>query len=249
MNRLRREKMHKHITEHGSATVGELKKLFPEVSVMTIHRDLDYLELNGLITRVRGGALASMTAMEPVFTERERENSAAKDLIAQKAAALIRPGSTVFLDAGTTALAIASHIPDIHISVFTIGPNIALELLRHEKVSVNLCGGNLNRDNLALSGRSTLAMLAQVNIDIAFIGTGGYTAENGFTGGREDEARTKKLVIKKARTRVAVMDSSKVGRILPFTFARLEDFEYVVGDGKLPEELTVQAAACPITIL
>ncbi len=84
MNRLRREKMRKHITEQGSATVGELKKLFPEVSVMTIHRDLDYLELNGLITRVRGGALASMTTMEPVFTERERENSAAKDLIAQK---------------------------------------------------------------------------------------------------------------------------------------------------------------------
>ena len=64
MNRLRREKMRKHITEQGSATVGELKKLFPEVSVMTIHRDLDYLELNGLITRVRGGALASMTTME-----------------------------------------------------------------------------------------------------------------------------------------------------------------------------------------
>ena len=144
---------------------------------------------------------------------------------------------------------IDAFLQDMELSVFTTGPNIAVELMKLSRPSINICGGNLSRDNLALSGRSTLDMIAGINIDTAFIGTGGYTAESGFTGGKESEAAVKALVISKARTAVALTDSSKIGRILPFTFARLPDFNAVVNDGRLPASFLDEAKRLNITVL
>jgi len=249
MNSLRREKLLRYIELKEAATLKEMQALFPDVSLMTIHRDLEYLEERGAILRVRGGAQAISDSVEPRFEMREQENSGSKNIIAQKAIPLIKPGSSIFLDAGTTSFALARIMPDIDVNIFTIGPNIAVELMKLNNPSINLCGGNLNRANLALSGQSTLDMIAEINIDTAFIGTGGYTQENGFTGGKESEARAKSLVIRKARTVVALMDSSKLGRILPFTFAKLSDFNYVVNDGRLPEDFLAEAARLNVTVI
>jgi len=249
MNGLRREKLLRYIEEKEAATLKEMKALFPDVSLMTIHRDLEYLEQRGIIQRVRGGAQAIGTAVEPIFEAREQENSAFKRLIAQKAISLIKPGSSIFLDSGTSCFALARLMPDVEVNIFTIGPNIAIELMKLNNPSINICGGNLNRANLALSGQNTLDMIAEINIDTAFIGTGGYTRENGFTGGKESEARAKALVIKKARTVVALMDSSKLGKILPFTFARLSDFNYIINDGILPEDFLEEAGHLNVTII
>lgn len=223
--------------------------MIPNVSVMTIHRDLEFLEEKGLIFRVRGGAQAKRTEVEPVFETREQENSSLKNIIARKALTLIHAGSSIFLDAGTSSFALARLMPDINISIFTTGPNIAIELMKLNNPSINICGGNLNRANLAISGQSTIDMIAEINIDTAFIGTGGYTHENGFTGGRESEARTKSLVINKARTVVALMDSSKIGRILPFSFAKLTDFDFIINDGSLTEDFITEAIRHNITVL
>lgn len=249
MNSVRREKILGFIEESGAATVKQLSALFPGVSLMTIHRDLDFLEAENLIERVRGGARLPQSSVEPRFETRERVNSGYKRIIAQKALLLIQPGSAVFIDAGTTGLALARLLSDMELSVFTTGPNIAVELMKLTRPSINICGGNLSRDNLALSGRSTLDMIAGINIDTAFIGTGGYTAESGFTGGKESEAAVKALVISKARTAVALTDSSKIGRILPFTFARLPDFDAVVNDGRLPASFLDEAKRLNITVL
>lgn len=249
MNSLRRDRMLKYIEDNAAATLKQLHALFPGVSTMTIHRDLAYLAKKGAILRIRGGAQAASNAVEPVFEAREQENSVFKDAMAKKALALIKPGSSVFLDAGTSCLAIARQMPDIDISIFTIGPNIAIELMRLRNPSINICGGNLNRANLALSGQNTLDMISEINIDTAFIGTGGYTHENGFTGGKESEARTKSLVVKKARTVVALMDSSKISKVLPFSFARLTDIDFVINDGRLPDDFIAEAQRLNVSII
>lgn len=223
--------------------------MIPNVSIMTIHRDLEFLEEKGLVLRVRGGAQAKGTEVEPIFETREQENSSLKNIIALKALKLINTGSSLFLDAGTSSFTLARLMPDINISIFTTGPNIAIELMKMNNPSINICGGNLNRANLAISGQNTIDMIAEINIDTAFIGTGGYTHENGFTGGRESEARTKALVIKKARTVVALMDSSKIGKILPFSFAKLSDFNYIINDGNLSEEFLSEANRLNITVI
>lgn len=230
MNRMRQEKIKQYIQQNKLASIKELQALCPEVSLMTIHRDLDLLEKQHFIMKVRGGARSLTHTSDPGYAVREEENIQSKEAIAQKALPLIVPDSAVFFDAGTTALALARALPDISLHVFTTSPVIALELCRLSLPSINLCCGNLNRSNLALSGQSTLNMLKDINIDLAFLGVSGCSAEHGFTCGKESEMLVKRLVIQKARTSVALMDATKLTRLMPFTFAELEDFDYVVGD-------------------
>lgn len=249
MNSLRRDKMLKFIEENNSATLKQLHTLFPQLSTMTIHRDLEFLAQKGAIRRIWGGAQVVSNAVEPEFEAREQENSVFKESMAKKALSLIKPGGSIFLDAGTSCFALARLMPDIDVNIFTTGPNIAIELMKLRNPSINICGGNLNRANLSLSGQNTLDMISEINIDTAFIGAGGYSLENGFTGGKESEARVKSLVVKKARVVVALADSSKIGKTLPFTFAKLLDFHYIINDGRLPAYFLNDAKNMNITVL
>ncbi len=249
MNVERRERIRESAEGRDFIGIRELREMFPEVSVMTLHRDLDALEAAGFLRKVRGGARVVRHATEPLFDLRTHANMEEKLIIARKAAALVRPDSSVFLDAGTTNLVLARELPDTRLDVFTTGPNIALELCRLENYSVNLCGGNINRSNLAISGQSTLDMLANINIDLAFIGVSGCDAECGFTCGKESEMLVKRLVIKKARTSVLLCDASKLGRILPFTFAAFGEADCIICESEPPEEYLRAAHGAGMTVL
>ena len=112
-----------------------------------------------------------------------------------------------------------------------------------------MCGGTLNRSNQAVSGASTLAQLSDINIAIAFIGVSGYTPEGGFTCGKEDEMLVKRLVMGKAARKVILMDSSKYGKILPYTFGDVGDADFIVSDNELPEEFVRKAQEADVTVL
>ena len=252
MNQLRREKIGKYIQEKGAVTVKELSALFPDVSLMTIHRDLEKLEQEGVINRTRGGAVSAVqgsSITEAKLEARMHTNMKAKREMAAKALKLIEQGSAVFLDAGTSSMALAQAMPDMDINIFTTGPNIALELGRLAVPTIHMCGGTLNRFNQAVSGQSTLQMLEQINIATAFLGVSGYTDEGGFTCGKEDEMLVKRLMLQKAGQTVILMDSSKCGKILPYTFGNVEDVDYIITDGGLPEELVRRAEAAGTKIL
>ncbi len=252
MNQLRRERIGKYIQEKGAVTVKEVSALFPDVSLMTIHRDLEKLEEEGLIIRTRGGAVSATSAGSPTEVKLEarmQTNWKEKREMAQKALRLLEPGSAVFLDAGTSNMALAQAVPDMDINIFTTGPNIVLELGKLSIPTVHMCGGTLNRFNQAVSGQSTLQMLEQINIATAFLGVSGYTEENGFTCGKEDEMLVKRLMMRKAGKKVILMDSSKCGRILPYTFGNVEDVDYIVSDGRLPEEVRERAEQAGTVVL
>jgi DeoR family transcriptional regulator of aga operon len=229
-------------------SIKELRELCPNVTPMTLHRDLEALQREGAIVKIRGGARVFSHTNDSSFLSRERENVAAKELIASKSLSLIRDGMSVFFDAGTTSLFIIRALPDIALNIFTTGANFAPDLQRLNNASITLCCGNLNRSNMALSGQSTLDFLEKINIDLGFIGVSGYTDDNGFTCGKESEMLVKKLVIQKARTPAAIMDSSKLAKIMPYTFASLPDFEYVVCDA-MPEAFLSLARGRKVTVL
>ena len=162
MNQLRREKIGKYIQEKGAVTVKELSALFPDVSLMTIHRDLEKLEQEGVINRTRGGAVSAVqgsSITEAKLEARMHSYMKAKREMAAKALKLIEQGSAVFLVAGTSSMALAQAMPDMDINIFTTGPNIALELGRLAVPTIHMCGGTLNRFNQAVSGQSTLQIL------------------------------------------------------------------------------------------
>jgi DeoR/GlpR family transcriptional regulator of sugar metabolism len=249
MYSIRQEQMREYIEQKNVVTIKELQLLFPDVSLMTIHRDLDALEHNGIVVKFRGGAKSVRHSGDPEFNVRMRENNSCKDVIARKALSLIQPNSSVFLDASTTNLALAKNLPDINLNIFTTGPSIALELCRLHNPVVTLCCGTINRKNLALSGQNTLEMLSGINIDMAFIGVSGCSVDAGFTCGTESDMLVKRLVISKARTSVVMCSRDKFSCLMPYTFARIEDVDYIIGDTVLPETFAAAAQSAGVTIL
>lgn len=238
----------RYVTTHKEATVEELSSLC-NVSAMTIHRDLSEIDGNDNIVKIRGGARLVQGTMEHFFTDRTSENAAQKDLIGEKTASLLTPGIAVYLDAGTTTLAVARHMPDIDINLFTTAPTIAMELLRTQKPSINLCAGNLDRNNLMLTGYFTLAMIDQINIDVAILATSGFSPQCGFTCAVETQMAVKQAAIRRAKKVYMVMDSSKIGKDYPFTFTTPEEVDCLIMESEPPSELAAIAEKYGITII
>ena len=249
MNTIRQAKMREFIEQNHVVTIRELQALFPDVSFMTIHRDLDALEKQGVVVKIRGGAKSVRHTGDIGFDERMQENNAGKSAIAQKAISLIQPHSSVFLDASTTNLMLARQLPDMNLNVFTTGPNIAVELCRLSNPVVTLCCGTINRKNLALSGQNTLEMLEKINIDIAFIGVSGCSVDAGFTCGTEGDMLVKKLMIEKARRSVIMCGKEKFRCLMPYTFANLRDVDYLVCDEEPPKAFRKAAEEAGVTVL
>ena len=249
MNHIRQERILRYIEQNNVASIKELQALCPDVSLMTIHRDLQTLENQGMVVKIRGGARSVRHTGDPGFDVRMQENNSAKATIAHKALELIQPNSSVFLDASTTNLVLARSLPDISLNIFTTGPSIALELCRLHNPTVTVCCGAINRKNLALSGQNTLEMLDKVNIDLAFIGVSGCSVEAGFTCGTEGDMLVKHRVIQKARTSVIMCDRGKLSRLMPYTFARLEDVDCLISDGPMPDSFAQAAKQAGVRLL
>ncbi|MEE1279314.1 MAG: DeoR/GlpR family DNA-binding transcription regulator [Oscillospiraceae bacterium] len=241
MNTIRREQMLEFIKAKKTVSLKELIQMFSDVSTMTIHRDLDYMEKKGVIERVRGGARylpPEFDHREPAFIEREVANRGQKEIIARKAVSLIRSGSSIFIDSGTTTMALASLIEDVPLNVVTNSPNIAVALSDRSLVNLTLCGGTLEKRNLSLYGSGAVSTIEKINIDLAFVVPSGFTAESGFSCGNDGEAVVKSLICKKARSVALLIDSSKLDKVMPFTFASAEDIDYLICDKPLPSELS-----------
>ena len=249
MNSIRQQLIQEYIEKNHVATIRELHALCPDVSVMTIHRDLDALEQRGFLVKVRGGARSVRHSGDIGFDIRLQENIEGKLVIAQKALSLIQPHATIFLDASTTNLILARKLPEIPLNIFTTGPNIAVELCRLPDANITVCCGTLNRKNMALSGANTQQMLEKINIDMAFIGVSGCFADAGFTCGTEADMMVKRTAIRRARTNVMMCDSTKFSRLMPYTFAGFDDVQYLISDDHVPEHICQTAKAHGVVIL
>ena len=249
MYNYRQEQMKNFIEKQNVVTIKQLRQLFPEVSLMTIHRDLDHLEACGTVVKFRGGARSVRHKGDPEFNVRMRQNNLEKSVIAQKALQLIQPNTAIFLDASTTNLALAKILPDINLNIVTTGPSIALELCRLHNPVVTMCCGTINRKNLAVSGQNTLEMLENINIDVAFIGVSGCSVEAGFTCGTEGDMLVKQMVIQKARTSVAMCGREKFSCLMPYTFAKICDVDYLISDQTLPENIAQALEGSSVTVL
>ncbi len=249
MNSIRQQQILDYIEKNHVVTIRALQELCPDVSLMTIHRDLDALELRGSIVKVRGGARSVRHTGDLGYDIRMQENVEGKLLMAEKALTLLRPNATVFLDASTTNLMLARKMPDIPLNIFTTGPNIAVELARLQNPNITMCCGTLNRKNMALSGPNTQQMLENINIDMAFIGVSGCFAEAGFTCGTEADMVIKRTVIRRARTSVVMCDSTKFSRLMPYTFAGFEDVQYLISDRKVPDAVAKIGEEHGVTVL
>lgn len=241
---IRRREINAFLQARGAVTIADLTEHFPGVSGMTIRRDLEKLERQGELVRIRGGArsLANLSLIrEAAYTQRVAENYDAKSIIAAKAARFVTPGLSLYIDAGTTCMAFTKQLDADNLFVLTPAPNIAMELARNPRVTVTLTGGQLNRDTYTLTGFNAVEYVKTLNIQVAFMAASAFSLRDGFTCGYFQEAELKRLIIRKAQKVVLLMDTSKVGHCLPYTFARLPAIDVLVTDAPLPDEY-IQAA-------
>ncbi len=240
------------IDKRGKLSLKQLGEYFPRVSQMTLRRDLFLLEEQGKIIRVRGGAMSvrdvQKTSGEP-YVKKTTIHTDEKIEIAQKAAGLIDEGASIFLDAGTTALYLAKEMPDVFCNVFTNGLAVATELCKKKNVVVNLLGGQLIKDNLSTASSFSSVYFADTNFELAIISAAAFTPENGFSCGSQLEAELFKVVCKKAKFTYMMLDSSKIGKIKPYTFAHTEDINVIITDDAFPDALKEQFKALDIVVL
>jgi DeoR/GlpR family transcriptional regulator of sugar metabolism len=230
----RRQQILNLLEETGNLNVSELSDRF-SVSVVTIRKDLDNLESEGLLQRTFGGAVFShRSRFNRSFLERGQQYRREKCAIAAAAYSYIKDGDTIMLDAGTTTLALAQHLRS-HIRsalVITCSVPAALEL-SSAGYDILLLGGMVRNKSLALLGRETLRIIEQYRADKAFLGSSGFTAEMGHTTPNPEDAQVKEAILRSANETYVLVDSSKYGHRCLTSFARLRDVDLTITDGGL----------------
>jgi DeoR/GlpR family transcriptional regulator of sugar metabolism len=182
------------------------------VSPATVRRDLQSMHERKLLQRVRGGAtLRPLNRAEPVFQNKQSQNTEAKQRIAEAALELIEDHDRIYLDGGSTVLMLARLLDQREdLTVVTNSLMAAAELMTSPHRLV-LVGGEFRRLSRTLVGPLTAPIIDGIHVDKAFMGTIGFTLNEGMTTTDANEAFTKECVMKHANQVILLADSSKLG--------------------------------------
>jgi DeoR/GlpR family transcriptional regulator of sugar metabolism len=213
------------------------------VSAMTLRRDLDEMEREGLLERIRGGAVRPQGAApvivdtdEPEFQKRMDRALTAKEAIAAEADRLLAEVRTLAIDVGTTTLCLARRLGETRqAKVFTNNLRVA-QALADGAPEVYLAGGRVRPIEQAVGGPSALAQFGALWFDAAVIGVSGITAEGFFDYSYED-AEMKRIYFTRASRRIVLADSGKFNRKSLVEVGRLAEATDLVTDAPPPEHL------------
>jgi DeoR/GlpR family transcriptional regulator of sugar metabolism len=220
-------------------TVASLARQF-DLSEVSIRRNLEQLEQAGLIKRVHGGAQALTRPGQPsVYDARLLYRIAEKRAIGQAAAALIRPGETLFLDSGTTVLEVARAIPEAllergGLTLVTRSLVIAGELRRYRQARLIVLGGIYVHDFDDFVGHQVESALDELHVTTLFVGADGVSPERGLTTDNVLEAGLYRQMTRIAERVVVVTDSGKIGLDKLQTILPFEDLHTFITDAGAP---------------
>lgn len=210
----RHRKILEIINQNGSVIVQELARLFQVVPI-TIRRDLERLEKEGLLVRIHGGAVANP---EPVVAKslntKVSLNQEAKARIGAKAAAMVQAGETVILDEGSTCLEIAKSLTrHSDITVVTNGLRVAYELTPYTNITTILIGGVVGHNNFVAYGHDTLNSFSKMRAHRYFMGIDAIQVGFGISDADPHQVQLKLAKVAAAQEVIGVADNSKLGKI------------------------------------
>lgn len=223
------------VNERGSVTAAELMEQL-NASESTIRRDLTRLDEAGRVVRVHGGATAALKAVvssDRPLSERHVTHAAEKDAIGRAAAALIGPHDFVYIDAGTTTMALVSHITETRATYVTNALSIA-RLLMERGCRVYMLGGMLKPLTEAMVGEQAIESARRYHFTLGFFGANGIMPDAGFTTPEVDEAAIKRAVIGQTLRPFVLCDASKFFVVSPVTFASFNDATIITNE--VPQE-------------
>jgi DeoR family fructose operon transcriptional repressor len=248
----RRARILERIQREGRVSLADLASEHA-VSAVTVHRDLQLLSGEGLLERVRGGARSlpeTPAQIETGWNARLREAAPEKDAIAAAARDLVEDGSTIFIDASSTGLALARAIevrPPVDLTLVTNSPAIALGLTA-SSIHVIVAPGELDQHMRVLTGRWTVDFLAHLNFAVAFVSAAGVTLDHGLTTSRSGLADTLNAAADSAKQAVGLMDSTKFERSSLMSIRRAEALDLIITDDRLDPAVAAAFRAAGVNL-
>jgi DeoR/GlpR family transcriptional regulator of sugar metabolism len=215
----------------------------------SVRRDLRELAAAGLCQRVYGGALPVSPAVADYAT-RAHVAVDSKRRVAAAAAGLVRPGSTLILDGGTTALMVAQALPrDLRATVVTHSPTVAVALVDHPEIEIYLLGGRLFKHSVVTCGAAAGEAAQTVTADLFLLGVTGVHHDAGLTTGDADEAAMKRTLARRAADTFVLASAEKIGAASPFTVLPLSAVSGIITDAATTDPTIERLQAANVTVV
>ena len=237
------------IEANSAASVEVLAEKF-DASLETIRRDLNALADAGRVRKIHGGAVKLSTSKESGFGERARQNTLAKQLIAEKFARSVSPGQTLMIDTGTTTLACAevlATIPDLRIITNSVRVAAAISG-QGSRNKVTMLGGTYRHDNAQTVGAATVSEIGRYRVDHAVLTVGTLDGQ-GVYDFSEEEALVARAMRESAQQLSVVADHSKFNRQSTFHVCALEQIDRLVTNSEPDAALMDKLAAAGVEVL
>ena len=226
----RQKKILNLLSRNELTTVNDLSSILG-VSSVTIRQDLNFLESEGLVKRIHGGAVLEDA---DDLSNRLGFNYDKKLRIARKASSLVNEGETILIESGSTnALLARELIKRKSLTIITTNVFIARQFRKNEQAGIILLGGIYQHGSESLVGKITKVCLDQINFNKAFIGIDGYTTRSGFTLRDLFRAEISNYIIKKSSDVIIVSDSSKFGKTELTNICYPSDIKHIATDSDL----------------
>jgi len=226
-----------YVVKHGSVSANELVEAFG-VSVMTVHRDLDELERQGVVRKYRGGVTAQPTSVfESNVAYRLNTAQAEKAALARHARAMIEPGMSVMLDDSTSALALVELFEDI--TPLTVATNFLPainKLTELRDITLLALGGIYSATHDSFGGMPCAEAVQALHTDLLFCSVSAVSPTHAFHQ-EQEIVLVKQAMLRSAHTKVLLVDHGKLQRTALHRLAPLTDFDVVVVDEKTPADL------------
>lgn len=257
---VRRREILEILKEQDHIDLSELSKQF-DVSYMTIHRDIEYLEKNGEVSRVYGGVVradeegeaqfqpqpqpqsqTNFQSVDLTIEERFHINLESKAAIAKKACSFIEDGDVIGMDAGTTILHMCGYLNHRNITVVTNSISVALQFSTSQTVNVILLGGNLRKASLTMIGPLVQQQEKFINLNKCFISSKALSFEEGLTDVTMEEPEAKKSLIRRSKEVFVLADHTKVNEVSSYMVCGHESISHIITDSE--EIMTKEQMEC-----
>jgi len=221
------------LSKNDQASVNALSEKL-NVSSVTIRQDLNFLEAEGLLKRIHGGAVLKDA---DDLVNRLGVNYEKKLRIAEKVSSFVNEGETILIESGSVNVLLARELLKINkVTMVTTNVYIARQFRKNEQANIIILGGIYQHESESLLGKMTKTCIDQINIDKAFIGIDGYTSDSGFTLRDLLRAEISSYIVQKAQDVFIVTDSSKFGKTELTNICYPEDIQHIATNDDLGTE-------------
>ena len=226
-----------HIAKDGFVKVSKLAESLG-VTQTTIRKDLNYLEMQGVLQRTHGSALPQpQQTLDINLSTKKLINFEAKQKIAEKAVSLIKNDESILVASGSTITVFAENLkPKGRLNVVSISVNISAHLGDMPGITVLQVGGILYGNTLSVLGAEASKTIENLYCSKAFFGVDGIDLEYGLTCGTGEEASITRKMMKSSQTTIVLSDSSKIGKRGFAKICEVGDIDILITDGGMPVE-------------